>query len=116
LPIRRISLEEYHRLIDTGLLHEDERIELLEGLMLLMSPINPRHAESVQRLANLLWLALHHQAVVRIQSPITLLGQHSEPEPDVVVASLRPQGYVDQPKTSCWSLRWLTPASNGIER
>ncbi len=80
-PLRRV---EYDRLVDLGMF-EDERIELLDGVLVPMSPIGPPHASAVQKLDELLILALHGRAAVRPQNPFAA-GDLSEPEPDLVVA------------------------------
>ncbi|HYQ17569.1 MAG TPA: Uma2 family endonuclease [Polyangiaceae bacterium] len=82
-PLRR---EEYDRLVALGVF-DDERIELLEGVIVTMSPNNPEHASPVQLLNELLLPALLGRAVVRIQLPLNAVRE-SEPEPDVVIAPL----------------------------
>jgi Uma2 family endonuclease len=79
-PLRRV---EYDKLVEAGLLR-DERVELLYGSIVQMSPIGAPHGGTVQRLNELLVLALHGRASVRIQSPFAA-SDASEPEPDVAV-------------------------------
>lgn len=79
-PLRR---SEYERLVELGCF-EDERIELLEGNLVAMSPQRPHHAWVVQRLTMLLVAALTDRAAVRIELPLAL-SDASEPEPDVAV-------------------------------
>jgi len=80
-PLRRV---EYDKLIELGAF-QNEKIELLEGVLVPMSPIGPPHSSAVQKLTALLVPALAGRAAVRIQSPFAAL-ELSEPEPDVVVA------------------------------
>jgi Uma2 family endonuclease len=80
-PLRRV---EYDKLIELGAF-QNERIELLDGVVVPMSPIGPPHASAVQKLTELLVPALLGRASVRIQNPFAAL-ENSEPEPDVVVA------------------------------
>ena len=54
LEFRRINLEEYQRLVEIGFFDEDERVELLEGMLVEMSPVNPRHADCIDQLNELL--------------------------------------------------------------
>lgn len=82
-PLRRV---EYDKLIELGAFH-DEHIELLEGLLVPMSPIGPPHSSTVQRLTELLILALAGRATVRSQAPFAAL-EFSEPEPDVALVPL----------------------------
>jgi hypothetical protein len=80
-PLRRV---EYDKLIELGAF-DSERIELLNGALVPMSPTGPSHSSSVQKLATLLLPALLGRAAVRVQSPFAAL-ELSEPEPDIVVA------------------------------
>ena len=74
----RLTVRDYHRLGEAGILSEDDRIELLEGQLVDMSPIGPRHALAVDALTELLVLAAAGRAVVRVQNPI-VLDDNSEP-------------------------------------
>jgi len=78
------SLDEYHRLIEAGGFDEDERVELLEGLLVSMSPKTPRHERAVRWLARWLLRAVDdNRYEVGVSSPLTLAT--SEPEPDLTV-------------------------------
>src|SRR6478609_9744192 len=79
-PLRRV---EYDQLVALGAF-QNERIELLEGALVAMSPIGAPHSGAVQRLMRLLVLALEGRAAVRCQSPFAAL-EFSEPEPDFAV-------------------------------
>jgi hypothetical protein len=78
------SIADYHRMIEAGILDEDDRVELLEGKIVCMSPQRPFHSASVQRSANHLYDLLRGKAYIRMQLPV-ILGDDSEPEPDVAV-------------------------------
>jgi len=82
-PLRRV---EYDQLVALGAF-QNERIELLEGALVAMSPIGAPHGATVQRLMRLLVLALEGRAAVRCQSPFAAL-EFSEPEPDFSVVPL----------------------------
>lgn len=84
--IRPLRRAEYEQLVDLGAFH-DERIELLDGWLVEMSPIGPPHSSTVQKLNALLVPALIGRASVRIQSPYAA-SENSEPEPDVAVVPL----------------------------
>ena len=86
LPLRRFSMDEYHRLIEIGFFDEDERVELLEGVLVSMSPIKPPHAYVVD-LVLLLFASLLSRGEIRlrVQSPISIAEIESEPEPDLVI-------------------------------
>jgi Uma2 family endonuclease len=79
-PLRRV---EYDKLIQLGAFH-NEKIELLEGVLVPMSPIGPPHSSAVQKLTALLVPVLAGRAAVRVQSPFAAL-EVSEPEPDIAV-------------------------------
>jgi len=79
-PLRRV---EYERLVELGCF-EDEKIELIDGILVAMSPQGTEHAYAVQQLAMLLIPALKGRAIVRVQSSLAA-SDDSEPEPDVVV-------------------------------
>jgi Uma2 family endonuclease len=79
-PLRRI---EYDRLVAAGIF-EGERVELLYGTLVAMSPHDPRHASPIQKLTGVLVRALGDRAAVRVQLPVVACDE-SEPEPDIAV-------------------------------
>src|SRR5882724_9579610 len=83
---RALRREEYDRLVAMGAF-EDERVELIEGVLVTMSPNDPQHASPVQVLNELLLPVLLGRAMVRIQLPI-VAARESEPEPDVAIVPL----------------------------
>jgi Uma2 family endonuclease len=83
---RRLSQKEYARMGQLGFFR-DERVELVHGIVLRMSPIGPRHADIVERLTELLVTKLVGRARVRVQLPISAAGE-SEPQPDIAVVPL----------------------------
>jgi Uma2 family endonuclease len=98
LPIirtRRFSSDEFGRMVEAGILAEDERLELLRGEIISMTPIGKRHAACINRLTLLLGpLLASRQVIVSVQNPIHL-DNYSEPQPDLVVARFRPDAYED---------------------
>lgn len=80
----RITVDEYHRMGDVGLLGPDARVELIDGEIIDMAPIGTEHASVVDQLTRLLVRAAGDEAIVRVQGAIRL-GRMSEPEPDVVL-------------------------------
>lgn len=91
---RLLSVDEYHRMIEAGIFDEDEHLELLEGVIVAMTPQSPAHAYCIQWLTRFLVDTLGEAYAVRPQLPLTL-GERNEPEPDLAVvradASLRDQ-------------------------
>jgi Uma2 family endonuclease len=80
-----ITVDEYHRMVETGLLREDDRVELLNGRLIDVPPPSPPHSGSNNALLATFIRALGDRAYVGGQSPV-VLDDWSEPEPDVVVA------------------------------
>jgi Uma2 family endonuclease len=85
MQLRRITVEEYHRMGEAEILSEDERVELLDGVLIRMPPIGAPHEYVVGRIADLLRKAFGGSAIVRANSVVTL-PPASEPQPDVIVA------------------------------
>lgn len=84
LPSRPLKRVEYERLASEGF-YEDEKVELLFGMVVPMSPIDPAHTQSTHVVADSLRAALGKRGVVRIGNPFAA-SDISEPEPDVMVA------------------------------
>jgi Uma2 family endonuclease len=81
---RRLRVEDYHRMVAASVFDEDERLELLEGVIVQMSPRSPRHAVVITRLCDPQFAAVGPDCLVRAQLPLTL-EPDSEPEPDVAI-------------------------------
>ena len=89
---RSFTVAEYHRMAEAGILREDDRVELIEGEIVQMTPIGSRHAACVMRLIQLLSRQLGQGVLVNVQNPIRL-GEYSEPQPDVTLLRFRPDFY-----------------------
>jgi Uma2 family endonuclease len=76
-----------------------EHVELLNGMLVAISPQGSLHAAVVERLHEALVLALHGRARVRSHSPLSL-SEHSEPEPDVAVVTMGDADFDAHPKTA----------------
>ena len=85
---RPFTVGEYNRMAEADILTEKDRVELVAGQIVAMSPIGSRHAACVDRLNGLLHRQPEQAFIVRVQSPI-ILDAYSEPEPDLVL--LRPR-------------------------
>ncbi len=83
---RLLNVDEYHRMIEAGVFEEDEYLELVEGVLVTMTPQTVQHARAIQRLSRMFFLGLGTEFVIRVQLPLTL-GMHSEPEPDLAVVT-----------------------------
>ena len=88
MPLRRFTLDEYHWLIDNGFFKENDRVELVEGILVDMSPNNPPHIRTVNRLRRIFSLLDARADIeVRTQGPVTIPEQMTEPEPDLVIST-----------------------------
>ncbi len=92
---RRFSRAEYHRMAEVGILGEDDRVELIRGEIVQMSPIGRRHKAFVGNLNQLLAVRLAGRAVVWMQNPI-VLGEDTEPQPDLAVLRRGAVSYKDR--------------------
>ena len=92
VPRRLLSIAEFHRIGEAGVLGEGDRIELVEGEMIEMAPIGSRHLAKVNRLARLLSVAVGEHAIVSVQNPIAL-PPHNEPQPDIALLKPRLDDY-----------------------
>src|SRR5579859_3150405 len=86
------SVADYHRMAEIGILNEDDRLELIDGEIRLMSPIGLAHAAIVKRYNALLSPQLGKLAIVSIQDPVEL-SSDTEPEPDIVLLRYREDFY-----------------------
>ena len=91
---RLFTREEYHRMAEAGILKPTDRVELIRGEIVEMSPIGRRQYAFVDNLGQLLILRLAGRAVVSIQGPIAL-AEDTEPQPDVAVYRRRAVPYKD---------------------
>ena len=92
------TVDEYYRMADAGIFTEDDRVELIEGEIIQMSPIGHRHMVCVNRATDLFISALKGKAVVSVHNPLRL-NQYNEPQPDIVVFKWRADYYASKPYT-----------------
>ncbi len=83
--VRRFTIAEYHHLALARILGEDERVELLEGVIVRMSPQSEQAVRVLLFLNRHLSRSLGDEYQVRPQVPVTLPSSESEPEPDLAV-------------------------------
>ena len=92
---RLLTVSEYHKMAEVGILTKDDRVELINGEILTMSPIKSFHAGRVKRINALLSKLLKDiDVVLSIQDPITI-DENSEPEPDIALLHYRKDFYTD---------------------
>lgn len=85
---RPLTVDEYHRMGEAGIFGEDDRVELIEGQLIAMTPIGSNHSGTINALNHRLVERLRDAGVVAVQNPVRL-GDRSEPQPDFAV--LRPR-------------------------
>jgi Uma2 family endonuclease len=84
---RHFTVEEYHRMSETGILSHSERVELVRGVIREMSPKNRAHVIATNRMCDLLRDKLKGRARVYKEDPLRVDPLDSEPEPDVMVCA-----------------------------
>jgi Uma2 family endonuclease len=89
---RPFTVTDYARMRETGILREDDRVELIDGEVRLMSPIGPLHAAIVNRLTALISRYLGDTVILSVQNPIQL-HDYSEPQPDLTLLQPRDDFY-----------------------
>ncbi|MBE9127149.1 Uma2 family endonuclease [Coleofasciculus sp. LEGE 07092] len=92
LPLKRWTVEDYHRMIAAGILTKSDRVELLDGQIIEMVPQDPPHASNTSSFGNDLVILFAEKAWIRTQLPITL-APNSEPEPDIAVVRIDERRY-----------------------
>src|SRR5712692_8007600 len=99
LTPRRFSAAEYRQMIDAGVFGQDERLELIDGEIVQMSPIGDRHAACVRRLIALLSQLFAARAIVDAQNPI-LVDVAYAPQPDLALLHPRADYYATATPTT----------------
>ena len=92
-PDRRFTVAEYHQMIQTGLLTEDDNVELLEGWIVPKSPRSPAHDGTMGVAEEVIREQFPPGWRIRVKSAITLAD--SEPEPDLAIVQGPPSRYMD---------------------
>lgn len=80
----KLTCHQYHQMAETGILAQGDRLELIHGEIIDMSPIGRKHNACIARLTELFVTRLHGRAIVWVQNSISL-DYHSEPQPDVAL-------------------------------
>ena len=93
------SVDDYRRMGETGNLSPADRTELIDGEIIQMTPVGSPHVGAVLALTRLLSRAVPASVIVSVQNPI-LMGNQSEPEPDLALLRARPDGYRAPPLPS----------------
>ena len=111
----RFTVDDYYAMAEAGILTHDERVELINGEIIPMSPIGSRHAYSVNWITRLLITLLGERAWVSSQNPLHLNGQ-AEPEPDVLLLRWRDDAYVNDHPGPADVLLLIEVADTSLDR
>ena len=106
----RMTVERYFGLVEAGVLSEDDRVELLEGVVVAMTPSNPPHAAGVAMATEALIRAIGGRAHVRPQLSL-VFGRRSVPEPDLAVVPGSAADYASAHPTTAWLVIEIADAS-----
>lgn len=110
---RLFTVEEYYRMAEAGILPEDDRVELVDGEIVRMSPIGRRHAVCVNRAATFFIRSFGVGAVVQSQGPLRL-SNWTEPQPDVLVFKPRDDFYARKQPAAADVLLLLEVAESSL--
>ncbi len=105
IPKRLFSVSEYLRMAETGLISEEECVELIEGEIIKLAPKTPLHASNIDRISDLLIRRLPEQVITWVQNPIHL-NDYSLPQPDITILRPKENFYEDAHPTPT-DIFWL---------
>ncbi|WP_448377597.1 Uma2 family endonuclease, partial [Fervidobacterium sp.] len=92
----RFSVEDFHRMAEAGILSEDDRVELIRGEVVELSPVGKRHMAALKRLMDALFpLQQERRALLQVQDPLRL-SPDTEPQPDLALLAYRDDFYRDR--------------------
>ena len=89
----RFTIDQYYALAEAGILRDDDRVELLDGVIVDMYPDSNRHAATVDKFSNTLVPAVAYRAIVRVRGPLRV-NENSLLQPDVLLLRERSDGYI----------------------
>ena len=114
LTPRRFTAAEYHQMIEAGVFGKDERLELINGEIVQMSPIGDRHAACVRRLNELLGQLFAGRVLVDVQNPVAVDIAYA-PQPDLALLRPRTDYYATQTPTTADCLLVIEVAETSAE-
>ena len=88
----RLNISQYHQMSEAGIFSENDKVELINGEIIEMSPIGRRHTACVNRLNSVFSQLLGNKVIIAVQNPI-ILNNLSEPEPDIALLKPRADFY-----------------------
>jgi Uma2 family endonuclease len=108
------TIDEYYLMAQGGVFAEDDRLELIEGEVIEMSPIREHHSGCLNRLNKLLHRSVGELAIVSVQAPISS-DDFSEPQPDVALLKPRADFYSNSHPTPADVLVIIEVADTSVE-
>lgn len=111
----RWTRAQYERMIEAGVFDEDDRVELIDGEIVTMSPQGSRHAGTVSLVEGALRAVYAPSILIRIQMPLAL-GETSEPEPDVAAVQGSPRDFMDAHPTTALLVVEVADTSAAFDR
>ena len=93
--VHRLTVDQFYAMEEKGILHPEARVELLDGVIIEMSPIGNRHAATVDKFTRDLVLGVGRRAIVRVQGPLWV-NDNSLLEPDVLLLRERADFYISE--------------------
>lgn len=96
LPLRRFTADEYHAMAEAGILKKEDRVELIDGMIVTMPPMAGPHIGCINRFTQTLTTVVGERAIVQVQCPIRL-DDRTEPEPDLALLRERADFYASGP-------------------
>lgn len=115
VQVKRWTREEYERLVQAGVLGEDDRVQLIAGELVQMAPQGAPHATTISAVAEALHGLFGKESHVRVRLPLAL-GPDSEPEPDVAVVEGHWRDYRDQHPAQALLVVEVAESSGSFDR
>ena len=97
------TVDDYYRMAEAGILGPEDRVELIDGEIIQMSPIGHRHMIAVNRANDLFTASFRGRAIVSVQNPLRL-SNYTEPQPDIVLLKYRSDFYKEKEITAADAL------------
>lgn len=107
------TVDDYHRMGEAGIIAEDEKVELLQGEIVEMSPIKSPHAGTVKLLNRLFNNRIGENYIIAVQDPVSL-DEYSEPEPDLSILKFREDMYTQSHPTATDTLLVIEVADTSL--
>ena len=114
LSIHLFTVEEYHRMAEAGLF-EGQRVELIHGKIVDMSPAKSKHAGMIMKLTNILSKLPSNKYLLSVQNPLSIDG-YSEPEPDLMILNFQDDFYAEAHPSAKDTLLLIEVSDSSLEK